>query len=345
MRSTSSPGGTSGSATASPRSRRPPGPRRKPSRVTSATKLEPISMATAEKTSCSCSRKRRAEAGRSTTWLRLSQGSGIRRLGRSAARRPHRATNNGDRGGQRRNRDLRGPSAGRELCRTAIARRDAAAPARYRNAAIWRAANNFEGEADPAVMTLGMKTWVWISARDNDGRDLRPARADAFTLSFGGDGKLTATTDCNRVGGTYTAADGRLTFSGFFATRMYCEGAQEGAFTRLLEQTTGYRFHVARRARLGPRFRKRLGRVPVTASSAGVASSPSSRRNRADSAIRTRTRGYHLYIEGGPPSLPRRPSPEISLSCRYDRGDIAMRKRVLLRALALALVPFATGVA
>ena len=101
---------------------------------------------------------------------------------------------------------------------------------------------DFEGEADPAAMTLGMKTWVWISARYDDGRDLRPTRADAFTLSFGADGKLTATTDCNRVGGTYTAAERRLTFSGFFATRMFCEGAQEGAFTRLLEQTTGYRF-------------------------------------------------------------------------------------------------------
>ena len=59
---------------------------------------------------------------------------------------------------------------------------------------------------------------------------------------YGADGKLTATTDCNRVGGTYTAAERRLTFSGFFSTRMFCEGAQEGAFTRLLEQTTGYRF-------------------------------------------------------------------------------------------------------
>lgn len=101
---------------------------------------------------------------------------------------------------------------------------------------------DFEGEADPAAMTLGMKTWVWISARYGDGRELRPTRADAFTLSFGGDGKLTTTTDCNRVGGTYTAEDRRLTFSGFFSTRMFCEGAQEGAFTRLLEETTGYRF-------------------------------------------------------------------------------------------------------
>ncbi len=103
-------------------------------------------------------------------------------------------------------------------------------------------ANDFEGEADPAIMTLGMKTWVWVSARYDDGRELRPNRADAFTLTFDGNAKLSATTDCNRVGGTYAAADGRLTFSGLFATRMYCEGAQEGAFTGLLEETTGYRF-------------------------------------------------------------------------------------------------------
>jgi heat shock protein HslJ len=103
-------------------------------------------------------------------------------------------------------------------------------------------AQDFEGEANPATMTLDMKTWVWVSARFRDGTELLPRRADAFTLSFGADGKLTATTDCNRVGGSYAAADDALTFSDLFATRMYCEGSQENEFTRVLRDTTGYRF-------------------------------------------------------------------------------------------------------
>ena len=91
-------------------------------------------------------------------------------------------------------------------------------------------------------MKLDMKTWVWVSARYNDGREISPRQADAFTLTFGADGRFSATTDCNRVGGTYAAVDDRLTFSDMFATRMFCEGAQEGEFTAMLTSATGYRF-------------------------------------------------------------------------------------------------------
>jgi heat shock protein HslJ len=103
-------------------------------------------------------------------------------------------------------------------------------------------AQDFEGEANPAAMTLGMKTWAWIGTRDVDGQETATSPLNVFTLTFAADGKFTATTDCNRVGGTYAAADGALTFSDFFATRMYCEGSQEQVFTRLLDDTTGYRF-------------------------------------------------------------------------------------------------------
>lgn len=100
----------------------------------------------------------------------------------------------------------------------------------------------FEGEADPSRMSLGMKKWVWISALYNDGRELKPKRADAFTLVFEDGGRFSATTDCNGVGGTYTAADGRISFTDMISTLMYCEGSQEGEFTQLLANTGGYHF-------------------------------------------------------------------------------------------------------
>jgi heat shock protein HslJ len=101
---------------------------------------------------------------------------------------------------------------------------------------------DFEGEANPATMKLDMKTWTWMGARYEDGRELRPRQAEAFTLTFGADGRFSATTDCNRLGGAYAAADDRLTFSGVFGTRMFCDGAQEAEFTTMLMSTSGYRF-------------------------------------------------------------------------------------------------------
>jgi heat shock protein HslJ len=103
-------------------------------------------------------------------------------------------------------------------------------------------AQDFAGEADPATMRLDMKSWVWVAARYSDGTELVPRRPDAFTLTFGADGRFTATTDCNRMGGTYTAAGDALTFGDTFATRMFCEGSQENEFSALLEAVVSYRF-------------------------------------------------------------------------------------------------------
>jgi heat shock protein HslJ len=103
-------------------------------------------------------------------------------------------------------------------------------------------AQDFECEADPATMRLEMKTWVWIAARYADGTELKPNRTDAFTITFGAVGCFTATTDCNRLGGTYTGADGSLSFSDVFATRMFCEGSQENEFSALLDAVVSYRF-------------------------------------------------------------------------------------------------------
>jgi heat shock protein HslJ len=103
-------------------------------------------------------------------------------------------------------------------------------------------AQDFEGEADPARMRLDMKTWVWVGARYADGTELVPRRADAFTLTFGADGRFSATTDCNRLGGTYTATGDALTFGNVFATRMFCEGSQENEFSALLDAVVSYRF-------------------------------------------------------------------------------------------------------
>jgi heat shock protein HslJ len=100
---------------------------------------------------------------------------------------------------------------------------------------------DFEGEADPDSMELGMKTWVWIRAVDG-GNEIVPRQADAFTLTFEGS-TFSATTDCNRVRGGYTTQERELTFAdNMAATRMFCADSQENVFTQLLARTASYAF-------------------------------------------------------------------------------------------------------
>jgi heat shock protein HslJ len=106
---------------------------------------------------------------------------------------------------------------------------------------IGEVVQNFEGEADPDVMQLDMKTWVWIRAVDG-GNEIVPRQTEAFTLTFEG-GTFSATTDCNRVRGGYTTQGQELTFAdNMAATRMFCADSQEAVFTALLGRTARYSF-------------------------------------------------------------------------------------------------------
>lgn len=101
---------------------------------------------------------------------------------------------------------------------------------------------DFEGEANPAVMKLTMKTWIWVSALYNDGTEIVPKKAGAFTVTFADNGKFTATTDCNSMIGSYHANGPEISFSQIASTEMYCEGSQEGDFAKLLEKAQMYLF-------------------------------------------------------------------------------------------------------
>ncbi len=96
-------------------------------------------------------------------------------------------------------------------------------------------AENPEGEADPNRMTLDMTPWKWIDARNADGK---------FVLTLGKDGRFSAKTDCNGVGGQYESskADGTIFFSQMISTLMFCEGSHESEFTGMLSTAETYKF-------------------------------------------------------------------------------------------------------
>ncbi len=101
---------------------------------------------------------------------------------------------------------------------------------------------DFEGEADPSRMTLGMKSWQWISVTYSDGTKIIPKQTRAFTLDFNNDGTFSATTDCNRIGGKFEAKNGAIKFGDITTTLMYCEGSQEADFQKVLTRAAGYLF-------------------------------------------------------------------------------------------------------
>lgn len=101
---------------------------------------------------------------------------------------------------------------------------------------------DFEGEANPARMTLSMHTWTWRSAQFSDGSEMLPKQSDAFTITFAEDNSFSATTDCNSAGGTYAAGEASIAFEDIFSTEMYCEGSQETEFLTLLDDARSFHF-------------------------------------------------------------------------------------------------------
>jgi heat shock protein HslJ len=101
---------------------------------------------------------------------------------------------------------------------------------------------NFEGEADPKKMSLTMKSWEWISSQYESGKETMPKTPDMFVLTFNENGTFSARTDCNQMGGSYSADGEKVTFSKIFSTKMYCEGSQESEFSQMLQNVAAYSF-------------------------------------------------------------------------------------------------------
>lgn len=101
---------------------------------------------------------------------------------------------------------------------------------------------NFEGEANPDMMKLNMKTWTWIKTVYNDDTVITPRLTDKFNLTFKNN-TFSATTDCNGVGGEYKETNNKqITFTKMMSTLMFCEGSQEAEFSKGLSEVSSYHF-------------------------------------------------------------------------------------------------------
>jgi len=95
--------------------------------------------------------------------------------------------------------------------------------------------------ATTTATTLMGKKWEWVRTTYTSGKVFTPKKASLFSLTFGTDGTVSGTTDCNSVGGPYTTSGtSTLAFGALATTLMACEGSEESTFTALLGQVTGY---------------------------------------------------------------------------------------------------------
>lgn len=93
----------------------------------------------------------------------------------------------------------------------------------------------------PAPETLIGTTWVWDKTVMSDGTIITPKKAGVFAIAFGSDGRLIGKTDCNGFFGSYTfGSDGVVAFGPLASTLMYCEGSQEGEFSKPFADVVRY---------------------------------------------------------------------------------------------------------
>lgn len=103
-------------------------------------------------------------------------------------------------------------------------------------------AHDFEGEANPDVMTLDMQSWKWIKTDYNDGTVITPHKTDAFTLSFNENNSVSIATDCNSMNSTYEVSDHQITFGPIISTKMFCPDSQEQEFSMMLSEADSFLF-------------------------------------------------------------------------------------------------------
>lgn len=82
--------------------------------------------------------------------------------------------------------------------------------------------------------------WVWQKTTYGDGSVVTANNPEKFILTFESADKLSSTTDCNNLSGSYQVNGQNLTISQLTSTLMYCENSQESVYSQMLQDTNSY---------------------------------------------------------------------------------------------------------
>ena len=95
------------------------------------------------------------------------------------------------------------------------------------------------GRSTEPQMVIG-NTWQWVSTVTPVEKISVPA-PEGYTILLMTDGRVQAQFDCNRGGGSYTIAEGKLSFGPMMSTRMACPpDSLDAPFMRDLQRVTSF---------------------------------------------------------------------------------------------------------
>ncbi|MES2985528.1 MAG: META domain-containing protein [Patescibacteria group bacterium] len=95
----------------------------------------------------------------------------------------------------------------------------------------------------PKQNPLAGTSWIWTDTIFmNKATNMIPAKSK-FVITFGTDGAVTSSTDCNSVAGRYAVNNDRMNIVSLTSTLMACQGATlEAEYVKQLSQVTNYTF-------------------------------------------------------------------------------------------------------
>lgn len=82
-------------------------------------------------------------------------------------------------------------------------------------------------------------SWAWYRTMYQNG-SIAQVPIGTFVLTFGADGSVTSTTDCNQLSGSYVVNGEVLSFKPFAMTKKYCEGSKDTVYAKDLSLATSY---------------------------------------------------------------------------------------------------------
>jgi len=66
--------------------------------------------------------------------------------------------------------------------------------------------------------------WIWNSSIDASDKTMTPKDPNRFVLTLGADGRLSSTTDCNSIAGSFVINEEVISVGPLMSTLMACEG-------------------------------------------------------------------------------------------------------------------------
>ncbi len=95
----------------------------------------------------------------------------------------------------------------------------------------------------PKKNPLSGTSWIWKDTSFNNRTTSTIPGNNKFVITFGTDGAVTSSTDCNSVSGRYAVTNDRITISNTASTKMACQGATlETTYVQQLTQVTNFVF-------------------------------------------------------------------------------------------------------